>query len=77
MIPLYIVQTKHIDPFNDGGPSKRLDEAINTFLETIDGTDLIDIKYQMVYTPTQDRGWGLRTDQICTALIIYKEWVES
>ena len=76
MIPLYTVKTKLIDPFNAGGDSSQLDEKINTFLSNIDGADVIDIKYQMVYTPPQqEHGWD--SEQVCTALIIYKEWMDQ
>lgn len=49
------------------------EDAINDFCETIapNGYEVIDIKYQMTYTPTEP-GVSCSSEQVHTALIMYK-----
>lgn len=68
-----MIKTKLFDPFNSIGCNSKdnLDNAINNFLEN-NPVQLIDVKYQMVYTPPQpEHGWD--GEPVHTALIIYKE----
>jgi len=68
-----MIQTKLFDSFNsiNCGKNVNLDAAINSFLQR-ENVELIDIKYQMTYTPPQqEHGWD--AEAVYSALVIYRK----